>query len=141
MVQHQLSAPLQFDLGGVELPELEQGPAKQALASATASGIITFTGLFQSSHPPLPLLRLSQNFFKQNIRRHPQDSPSKKVNYLFYLLSIVTARVRVGANITRLTDAQQLQAIDSMSNRPWVDEQLRQLLAEGRKQITSAGLK
>ena len=57
--------------------------------------------------------------------------------YLFYLLSIVVARVRYGANISKLTNLQQLQTINSIVKQPWVENQIRELLAEGRRRISS----
>ena len=93
--------------------------------------------LFTNRNPPLDLLKLSQKFFKHRLALEPHDSIHQKVSYLFYLMSIVAARVRCGVNISKLTNQQQLQTINSIVKQPWVQDQIRELLAEGRRQISS----
>jgi hypothetical protein len=138
MARHQMAAPLDFDLGSSKLNEPRQKSPGVALTNAARSEINTFEDLFTHSHPPLELLKLSQKFFKQNVAMHPKGSVEQKVAYLFYLLSIVVARVRAGVKISKLTDDEQRQAIKSMMGQPWVDDEIKELLAEGRKRLASA---
>ena len=135
MIQHQMSAPLEFDLGSAKLSGSELKTASESFASATHSNIRTFGELLKNPRPPLDLLRLSQKFFRQKVKEHPKGSSEQKLSYLFYLLSIVVARIRHGANISRLTDDEQLQAIKSMIKKTWVEEKILELLSEGRKRI------
>jgi hypothetical protein len=135
MVQHQMAAPLEFDLCSVKLSEAEQQMAAELLNTAGSSGTTTFGDLFRSPTPPLELLRLSQKFFKTNLTSHRDGSPEYKVAYVFYLLSIVAARVRHGVKISRLPDKDLLHVIKSVAGWSWIDEEIRQLLAEGKRRI------
>ena len=137
MVRHQMAAPLSFDLGSIPLSPAEQKTAAETLAQATRSDIPTFGDLFQTEHPPIELLKLCQKFFKQNAMSHPKGSPEQQVGYLFYLLSIVTARVRTGINPSKLSDADQLHGIQSILDRAWIDEPIRQLLVQGQRRIAA----
>lgn len=135
MVQHQMSAPLQIELERLGLPMAEQQGLAAALSEATRASITTVGDLFQNPEPPLKLLELSKSLFKQRIAKAPKESPQHRLYYVFYLLSIVAARVRQNTNISKLTDTQQLQAIDSMSKRAWIGEAARELLAAAREKI------
>jgi len=138
MVRHRMATPLQFDLAGLELSELQKRTAAAFLTEASGSGIRTFGDLFQTPHPPLELLKLAQKFFKQNVARYTKGSPDQKVAYLFYLLSIVVAKIRNGKEISNLSRDELLHNVQSMMKRPWVDELTRELLAAGRRRISSA---
>jgi hypothetical protein len=86
--------------------------------------------LFRSSTPPLELLKLSKKFFKSKVPDASSGNPEQKLAYLFYVLSIVVAKVRNGARISNLTEGQLLKAIESMLKRPWVDNEIRDWLAQ-----------
>jgi len=135
--QHQMDSPINFDLGTVRESELQRKKTTESFAEATRSSIKTFRDLFTNRNPPLDLLKLSQKFFKHRLALEPHDSINQKVSYLFYLMSIVVARVRCGVNISKLTNQQQLQTINSIVKQPWVQDQIRELLAEGRQRISS----
>ena len=130
MVQHQLSTPLEFDLGGVRLSPQQRQAAIQALTAATRAGIKTFGDLFQNRQPPISVLKLSHKFFKPDISSSANLPQESKVAYLFYLTSIVVARIRCRERIAKLTEEQLLQGIKSMLALPWIDEGLRSLLSE-----------
>ena len=136
MVRHQMSAQLAFDLGSIKLSQPEHKTATDSLTEAARSDVTTFADLFGSNRPPLELLKLSHKFFRQNVTSSPKGSPEQKVAYLFYLLSIVTARVRLDVKITKLSDQDLLQGIRSTINRDWVDDRMRTLLEEGRRRIS-----
>src|SRR5439155_26617391 len=116
--QHQMDSPLNFDLGTVTVSELQRKRTTESFADATRSGIETFRDLFANRNPPLELLKLSQKFFKYRLALEQGQSINQKVFYLFYLLSIVVARVRYGTNISTLTNLQELQPIISTVNQP-----------------------
>src|SRR6266571_3662048 len=122
MVRHQLSAPVEFDVRSVKLSQLEQDTLNRSLRDPPRSGIWTFADLFYSLHPPVELLRFSHKFFKQNVSNSPKGSPNQKLAYLFYLLSIVVARIRAGVRISKLPDDELLRSIQSVINRHWLDE-------------------
>jgi len=135
--QHQMDSPLYFDLGTLTVSELERRKMTESFVAATRSSIKTFRDLFTHRNPPLELLKVSQKFFKHRLALEQHDSINQKVSYLFYLMSIVVARIRYGVNISKLTNQQQLQTIDSIVKQPWVEGQIRELLAEGRRRISS----
>src|SRR6266481_4644164 len=91
--QHQMDSPINFDPGTVTVSELQRKKMDESFAEATRSSIKTFRDLFTNRNPPLELLKLSQRFFKQRLALEQDDSINQKVSYLFYLLSIVVARV------------------------------------------------
>jgi hypothetical protein len=137
MVRHQMSAPLEFDLGTVKLSQLDQKTGAESLTDAARSDIKSFGDLLQSDRPPLELLKLSQKFFKQNVAASSKGSMEQKIAYLFYLLSIVAARTRLEVKTSKLSDKELLNGIQSMVNGTWIDDQVRELLEDGRRRITS----
>jgi len=130
LVKHQLDAPLDFDLSSVRLTKTQQKRAGDSITQATRSSINTFRDLFTNPEAPLELLKLSQKFFKQRVASELNASPRQRVFYLFYLLSIAVARIRWGVNISRLTEGEQLHAINSMMKRSWIDGEVRELFAD-----------
>jgi hypothetical protein len=138
MVRHQMAATLEFDLSGLHLASAERRFAKECIARAKRTGLVTFGDLFRSSTPPLDLLRLSKKFFKGKAPDTSSGNPEQKLAYLFYVLSIVVAKMRTGARISNLTERQVLKAIESMLKRPWVDNEIRDWLAQGRNRISGA---
>jgi hypothetical protein len=137
MVRHQMSAPLEFDLGTVKLSQLEQKTAAESLTDAARSDIKSFGDLLSTDRPPLELLRLSQKFFKQNVASSSKGSPEQRIAYLFYLLSIVAARTRLKVKTSKLSDMELLNGIQSMVNRTWIDDRVRALLEDGRRRIAT----
>ncbi|PWU21947.1 MAG: hypothetical protein C5B50_00475 [Verrucomicrobia bacterium] len=137
MVRHQLSAPLDFDLSPSEPATGQEKRFSDTLTVARELGTRTFSDLYFSPAPPIELLKEAQKFFKRNLSACAKDSPEWKVAYLFYLLSIVVARIQHRANTSKLQDRDQLRGIDSALAWPWVDAQVRRLLEEGKSRITS----
>src|SRR5215471_6746370 len=135
LARHQMQAPLDFDLRSVSLERAQQQTASESLTDAGRSNIATFGDLFGNPSPPLKLLKLAQKFFKQNFVDSPKGSPEQKVAYVFYVLSIVAARVRHNVNISKLADEQQVRAIESIMERSWVSPEIRRLLANGLEHI------
>src|SRR6266567_4102254 len=62
IVRHQFSAPLEFDLSDTQ--ESKSSALRQSLTEAGAKRIRCFEDLLFHSEPPLPLLKLSKEFFK-----------------------------------------------------------------------------
>jgi hypothetical protein len=135
MVRHQLSATLEFDLSTLNLDANQQEIVTQSGRGPARSGLRTFGELFQASRPQVDLLRLSQKFFKQRVAQNVKGSPEQKVAYLFYLLSILVARIRAGVRISKLPDPELVCGIRSVLNRPWVAQPLKELLLDRQKRI------
>ena len=122
MLRHQMSAPLEFDLGSLEPKRSWARERYKVLNEAAALGIRTFQDLFRHPRPPLAVLRITKDFFK--VRAGPADErrPEQEVAYLMYLLSISAARVRTGQAITSLSDSELLRGVEWAASRKWADE-------------------
>jgi hypothetical protein len=128
MFQHQLLASLDFDLSGEAAHGATTVAALKDLPGAEKAGITTFGKLFTHLTPPISLLKLSKDFFKRTAKMHPKDSAEHQVAYLYYLLSVVVARLRHGKRITDLSDLELLKGVEWASKQTWVDDQSRNLL-------------
>ena len=117
MLRHQMSAPLDFDLGGRKLTGSRVRERYQVLHEAAALGVRTFQDLFRHPGPPLAVLRITKDFFK--VRAGPADErrPEQEVAYLMYLLTISAARVRTGQTITSLSGSELLRGVEVNINR------------------------
>jgi hypothetical protein len=134
MVRHQYMAPLAFDLSATENHGREARARARSLSDGAAARIKTFEDLLLHREPPLPLLKLAKEFFKQGTQAHKKDSPEWQVAYLFYLLSILISRIH-GANISALSSAELRQGIEWASSRDWADEKTKSLLARCRHSL------
>jgi hypothetical protein len=135
MLRHQLSAPLKLDLGRVKVKGISEESRRGILADAEGLRIATLEDCFQHSSPPLALVTLIKDAFKAQAGPSGQRRPEQQVAYVIYLLAILVARVRLGAAITKLADAQLLRGIDWAATREWVDEGTKVLLARAREQL------
>ena len=127
MLQHQLSAPLEFDfsyLGREATQRLE------LLCSAQGPPIATFGDLLHHPSPPVELLAMTKEFAKACRTRSDRLLPGE-IAALLYLLSIVVARTRCGRRITKLEDDALRHSLDWALQQPWVDQSTRALLHEG----------
>ena len=131
MLEHQLDAPLEDELG-----VLDPGLAARLSASAAHGDkpLRSFRDLFCHPHPSVELLELAKRFAKRC--RNQADSPlPDELSTLLYLLAITIAWTKCGRHISRL-DHQALQyGLDWALDRPWLDRTTRALLAEGWKTI------
>jgi hypothetical protein len=132
MLRHQLAAPLAFDLSTLELSQTEEAAREQTLSQAAASKIRTFQDLLQHPRPPVALFHWAKDFFKQQAGTSAKRRPEQEVAYLLYLLSILMPRIRLGASITKLSDADLLKAMKWATSRKWLDAKTREtcLLAQ-----------
>jgi hypothetical protein len=134
MLRHQLTAPLEFDLGIMKLPGRAAADRKHALAGAAAAGVKSFEDLLFGKDPLLELLKLSKEFFKWRTQVCIKSSPEWKVAYLFYLLSILVAGDRAHT-LTTLTAADLLSGTGWALKQGWVDERTKELIRSARKRL------
>ena len=125
VLEHLLSAPLEFDPEGMGL-----GGARSGDCGAPEPGIATFAELFQHPRPPLELLQRAKRFAKA-ARNHPDRVLPAPVAGVVYLLSIVSALTRCGCRITMLGDASLRRGVLWALGQPWLDAGSRALLEEG----------
>jgi hypothetical protein len=137
MLRHQMSAPLEFDLGGLKPTGSRARERYKVLNEAAALGIRTFRDLFRHPRPPLAVLRITKDFFK--VRAGPADErrPEQEVAYLIYLLTISAAQARTGQTITSLSDSELLRGVEWAANRKWADEETVALFGMVREKLTA----
>lgn len=128
----QLAAPLALDLKGLGLVPPGNQPWDGALGAAPSGRLETFGDLLFHPRPPLELLKLSKDFFKQQTRDYLDGSPEWQVAYLFYLLSIAAAGA---GQITKLAAADFLKGIAWALGQPWVEARAKNLLQQAADRI------
>lgn len=129
--RHQLSAPVEFDLGMVD--EMLAGKLR-TLCAARGLLLRSLEDLFFHPNPPVELLELAKQFAKA-CHEHPESPLPPDVATALYLTSIVVALVRCGRRITTLDDASLRSGIEWLISRNWIDDRLRELLREGSRTI------
>ena len=123
MLRHIRTAPLEVELRA----KIGDGDLGSSI------GIKTFGDLFEHSQPPLELLQLAKDFFKEKAGAGANRRPEQEVAYLLYLLTIVTARVRLAVSITQLSDQELLPGVDWALSQTWVDVESSKLFSEARR--------
>jgi hypothetical protein len=132
LLEHQLAAPLEFDLIGVDRAELDGLLAKREAGPK----IETFGDLMRHPRPPVGLLNWTKEFAKA-ARDHPDSPLPDEVASVLYLASIVAAMTRCGERLTRLGDDGLLHGLAWALKQTWLDESVRKLLKEGRTRLAS----
>ena len=124
---HQLSAPVEFDLGG-----LDQGMPRKLGTLASAEGLLlkSFDDLLHHPNPPVELLELTKEFAKSH-KNHPDSPLPWEVATLLYFGSIVVAMMRCNTRITELDDGALRSGVAWAIEQPWVDQRTRSLFEEG----------
>ena len=130
--EHQLSAPLECDLG-----YLDKGLAKR-LQTVDDPPIRSFADLLGHPHPPLELLELIKRFAKA-CRNHPDSPLPDEIATVLYCLSIVAAITKCGRRITKMDDQSLRYSLDWALRQPWLDDSSHKLLREGRKALDPSG--
>jgi len=131
ILRHQLSAPVEFDLGN-----LNEGMAARLRTLARGEGLLlkSFHDLLNHPNPPIELLVMTKDFAKA-LQNHPDSPLPHEVAMLLYLASIVAALVRCGWRITSLDNATLRRSLEWFQHQAWVEEPMRRLLEEGMKRL------
>lgn len=131
ILDHQLRAPLMFDLGRLgeagSLPVEVVGPSA-AEAGAVPSGLYCFGDLLYHPAPPIELLVLAKQFAKTADQGGPL--PPQIATFLYYGV-IIVALLRHRTRISRLSDETLRDGLRWLSAQPWLDARARGLMAEG----------
>lgn len=128
ILQHQLDAPLEFDLSRLE-------HAEASLAGLRGGSIRTFRELLAHARPPLALLELTRRFAK-TCRSQPEGPVPDEVSTVLYLAAIAAARLAWGQRISRLDDSAFRHALDWALEQSWLDAGVGDLLARARAGLT-----
>jgi hypothetical protein len=134
ILEHQLSAPLEHDLGLVD-----RAVAGRLAALNTAGGppLRSFADLLHHPNPPLELLELTKRFAKAC--RNDRNSPLPgEIATVLYFLSIVVAITKCDRRITKMDDPALRYSLDWALKQPWLDTSTRGLLEAGRNAIDSS---
>jgi len=127
ILRHQLSAPVELDLQ--RLGPIPAAHVGRLLETATPP-IRSFGDLFGHPRPPLELLELAKEFAKASPQSSDAPLPDE-IAAVFYVLSIVVARVRCGRRITEMDDVALRRQLRWAAGQPWVDAETCGRLLEG----------
>lgn len=130
ILAHQLAAPLEFEVIGVDRAQL----AKLRTRSNTPAEIETFGDLLGHAQPPVVLLELTKQYSKAS-HSHPERPLPDEVAAVLYMASIVAALLKCGKRITRLGDDGIQYGIDRALRQTWLDASTHKLLEAGRRWI------
>ena len=130
ILEHQLAAPLEFEVIGVDRARLDQLRAQ----SNAPEEIQTFGDLLTHPRPPVGLLELTKQYSKASYSHLERPLPDE-VTAVLYLASIVAALVTRGQRITRLGDDGIQYGLDRALRQTWLDDSMRELLEAGRRWI------
>ena len=133
MLQHQLDAPLEFDLSTTN--DKTAGKLQTVYATQT-NAPRTFRELFSHPKPPVALLKSVKDFAKKH--RNDPDSPiPKEIATILYFASVAIASTRCRQRITTLTGDQLRDGVKWAIAQPWVNEATRSLFQESLRRIES----
>jgi hypothetical protein len=122
--QHQLSASIEFDLGGLEEPLRAK---LNSLTTPEGSPVRTFADLLQHSHPPPELLEGVKQFAKAH-SSHPGSLLPREISMALYYVAIAAALLRHGQRISSLDNTTLKEGLQRVAAFPWLDENCRKLL-------------
>ena len=94
----------------------------------------TLGELFRDPRPPTALLTLAKDHAKA-AQQQPASGVPRDVALVLYYLSIAAGLVRRDKRITELNDAELRRGFDWALKQPWLVEQARELLAQGRQKV------
>jgi hypothetical protein len=127
ILRHQLAVPLAEDLGErvIALDEQLGSSGKyHGLASKT------FGELLREPAPPIEALHLLKQFAKDGRAQRGALLPPEVATVLYYA-SIVLARDRCTARITRLDDSAIAEGRRWIIAQPWVADEIKALVRDG----------
>jgi len=131
MLEHQLSAPVEFDFSSVDVDLARFVPP---LGSTEGPPIRSFKDLLHHPCPPVQLLESTKEFARA-CRKSPDCLLPDGVAAVLYLLSIVVALTKCERRISKLDDQALRYSLDWALDQSWVDESTRELLREGYRVI------
>jgi len=137
ILQHQLAAPLLFDLE--QLSESERQALEQARHDFSKirgeSPVYRFEDVLLSDRPPLALLRLVKDYAKGGDRQGADAGLPEEVATVVYYAAIFVALSRCGQRITSLDDAALARGGRWVVDRPWVGQPVRQIVLDGMTRL------
>lgn len=129
MYRHQLSARLE------SAPSQSRLPQSGEHVQPSTPALTTLHDVLCCPQPPIALLRSLKDRFKAQAGPADDRDAEQMVAYLFYLLSIAAAQVKLAARITTLADVDLLRAYDWARVLPFLEQSDRTLLNEARDKL------
>lgn len=133
MLRHQLSAPVQFDLAGINF---RLAGKLAGLCAAQGLLIRSIDDLLHHPEPPLELLDLLKRFARANAAS-PESPFPQEIASLLYFASIAAALVRWRHRLSTLDDAALIAGFQSQIAQPWVDDRTRALFRKALESLAS----
>ena len=135
ILDHQLSAAVQFDLRGLDEPA-----ASKLRALTEARGLLgaSFADLLHHPDPPVELLQLTKLFAKA-CGSHPDSPLPREIAQVLYFVSIAVAMMRYETMITALGEDALRSGLTWVIDQPWVDEGTRSLCRRGFEHLDARG--
>jgi hypothetical protein len=128
MWQHQLSAPIDYDLDSVvsvAATQLRNAPSMAGFRGKT------FAELLHHAAPPIELLKLTKEFAKQTLKS-AEEAHLKDLASALYYSSYAAGVVRHAQVIGSMTVEELRPGFDWALKQPWLDEATRKLVSEAR---------
>lgn len=126
MLAHQWIAPL-TELCS-QLPEMERESVEHLFAETQ---ILTYGQLLSHNFPPVVLLELVRQHFKNQAREILGVLPMELARLLYYL-TVVVGITRVGRWFSQLNNQELRAAIHWSLSRPWIDDTTRLIFLSGQ---------
>ena len=135
ILRHQLAAALADELAPLDA---HVGEKLEAHRSAGGPALATFGDLLHHPRPPVALLELTKEFARWS-KSHPLTPLPGRVATILYVTSIVVARTRRAARISKMDDQALRVGVLWALEQSWLDEPLRRLLTEGLAALEAGG--
>ena len=124
ILQHQLAAPLAFELDD----ELRQQTEQTMISSGIRHDEPDCYGTLLAGHsPPVDQLRAMKNFAKACMKRQDAPLPDQVAGVIYYG-SIAAALVNCSTRISQLTDDDLRTGFHWVLEKKWVDADVRTLI-------------
>ncbi len=131
MWEHQLRTPIETDLGMVQSPTADNDSQPKP---ATACAAKSFRELLHDPNPPWALLKKAKDFAKQT-HKEAEDSQLKEIAAALYYASYAAGMTRRGKKLGGMGKLELREGFEWALGRTWLDEQTKELIAEGRQLI------
>ena len=130
MLEHQLSAPLVYDLRDLDIRQEQY----RRLMDTAQPPIHSFRDLFTHASPPLELLELVKEHAKIS-RDDPSSLIPASIASTLYYACLAVAQLRCGTQLTTMSIDSYRQGLRWTLDQPWINTQLNELFGQAWHQL------